>query len=465
MRDYPSARQVTLQTRWRTQNGNGICCSPEVAVPGIFPRSVVSMNGLVVPVHLGDDQRLVHSSTPIFVSVHFISGVGFSHPIPIWIPSNVEVLDRFGWPVGECLSIVSFEPCSRIEHITFSGGSRLKSICIPSSLEILCENCFSKCWGLESLTFEPNSKLSRIERHAIFHARRLPSLLIPSPVVHIDAMALPHGALLTISMDEENRHFTTIGGFIVTFGVHSLVHYFGWETEAVIPASVVTLRPHCLAGHSRVSTVRFEAGSELKHLGPLAFSGCSSLKSICLSPSVETIGEKCFFKYEGLSSFTVEPDSKLARIEKSAFDNCVNLRSVFIPSSVEILCESCFSGCKCLSTLSFEDGSRLTRIEKDAFSCCHQFLTSVEIPSSFEILGDGCFFGCCSLSSFTFEPGSKLARIEKSAFAHCSKLESICIPSSVESLGEDCFLECESLCSFTVEAVARLARIEKSAFA
>jgi predicted DsbA family dithiol-disulfide isomerase len=34
---------------------------------------------------------------------------------------------------------------------------------IPSSVEIICENCFLQCKSLKSVTFESGSRLSRIE--------------------------------------------------------------------------------------------------------------------------------------------------------------------------------------------------------------------------------------------------------------------------------------------------------------
>jgi hypothetical protein len=52
---------------------------------------------------------------------------------------------------------------SRIEKFVFRSCSSLSSICIPSSIEVLCRGCFDECAGLLSVTFEAVSKLLRTE--------------------------------------------------------------------------------------------------------------------------------------------------------------------------------------------------------------------------------------------------------------------------------------------------------------
>jgi hypothetical protein len=47
--------------------------------------------------------------------------------------------------------------------------SSLSSISIPDCVEIICSYCFSSCTSLNAVTFEPNSRLSRIETWAFSH--------------------------------------------------------------------------------------------------------------------------------------------------------------------------------------------------------------------------------------------------------------------------------------------------------
>jgi hypothetical protein len=82
------------------------------------------------------------------------------------IPSSVEVM------CGNC-----FSSCGSLSSLTFASGSRLSriergvffytgliEIIIPASVEALGENCFSSCSSLSSVTFASGSRLSRIER-------------------------------------------------------------------------------------------------------------------------------------------------------------------------------------------------------------------------------------------------------------------------------------------------------------
>jgi hypothetical protein len=69
---------------------------------------------------------------------------------------------------------------TRIAELAFSG-SGLKSIVIPSSVEILCKSSFRGCKSLESILFENDSKLTRIEE-AAFSQSGLKSIVIPSSI-------------------------------------------------------------------------------------------------------------------------------------------------------------------------------------------------------------------------------------------------------------------------------------------
>jgi hypothetical protein len=60
--------------------------------------------------------------------------------------------------------------------------SALRSICIPSSVEILCAYCFGLCTSLSRLTFERNSRLVEIQRGAFEGCSSLKSIGIPDSV-------------------------------------------------------------------------------------------------------------------------------------------------------------------------------------------------------------------------------------------------------------------------------------------
>jgi hypothetical protein len=94
-----------------------------------------------------------------------------------------------------------FQSCTSVESILFENESKLirieqfafyrsglKSIVIPSSVEVFSKLCFGFCKSLQSIIFENDSKLIQIEELA-FCCSGLESFIIPSSVVIIDGSA------------------------------------------------------------------------------------------------------------------------------------------------------------------------------------------------------------------------------------------------------------------------------------
>jgi hypothetical protein len=75
--------------------------------------------------------------------------------------------------IGQC----ALSECESLESVTFESQSRLKrieerafaenglnGISSPASVEIICEFAFSECESLESVTFESGSRLREVGR-------------------------------------------------------------------------------------------------------------------------------------------------------------------------------------------------------------------------------------------------------------------------------------------------------------
>jgi hypothetical protein len=108
-----------------------------------------------------------------------------------------------------------------VESITFEKNSKLSrvedrafscsdpaSIQIPASVEVICEFCFSNCKNLESIAFEANSKLSRIEEH-VFYNSGLTSIQIPANVEVIDEYCFSYCESLESVTFEEGSKLST----------------------------------------------------------------------------------------------------------------------------------------------------------------------------------------------------------------------------------------------------------------
>jgi hypothetical protein len=83
----------------------------------------------------------------------------------IIIPADIETLGCYCFSGNRIVSSVSFEPdskLSRIESDAFRCCSSLSSLFIPSSVEVLGRSCFFGCHPHLSVTFDPGSKLSSV---------------------------------------------------------------------------------------------------------------------------------------------------------------------------------------------------------------------------------------------------------------------------------------------------------------
>ena len=178
-------------------------------------------------------------------------------------------------------------------------------------------------------------------------------------------------------------------------------------------------------------------------IGDGAFSGCTSLVSVCIPNTVTAIGNGAFNGCTSLVSVTI-PD-RIKIICEKAFAGCTSLMSVSIPEGVDTIGESSFSACESLASVRIPDSVKT--ICREAFSDCTS-LASVSIPDSVEKIGYHAFEDCTSLSSVTI-PGS-VKEIGDEAFEGCTLLTSVTIPGSVKEIGDEVFGGCTSLATVTV---------------
>ena len=262
--------------------------------------------------------------------------------------------------------------------------------------------------------------------------------------------------------------------------------------SVVIPASVETIEAAAFMGCSSLATVTFEKGSQLKTIGGGyssyypnyygAFADCTALTSIEIPASVETIEAAAFMRCSKLATVTFEKGSQLKTIGGDyssyyygVFSDCTALKSIEIPASVETIEAAAFMGCSSLATVTFEKGSQLKTIGGGyssyypnyygAFADCTA-LTSIEIPASVETIEAAAFMRCSKLATVTFEKGSQLKTIGGDyssyyygVFSDCTALKSIEIPASVETIEATAFENCSSLATVTFEKGSQLKTI------
>ena len=316
---------------------------------------------------------------------------------------------------------------------------------------------------------------------AFYKSTNVENLILPNTLITIGEEMFYQSKLKTVVIP---ANATTIG--------NSAFEQCASLISIDIPANVETIGTAVFWGCSSLTTVTFEKGSQLKTIGGGsssyygAFSYCTALTSIEIPASVETIGASAFKRCSKLATVTFEKGSQLKTIGGGysssshfgtysdyygAFSDCSSLTSIEIPASVETIEATAFKRCSKLTTITFEKGSLLKTIGggyyssyyHGAFSDCSS-LTSIEIPASVETIEATAFSDCSKLATVTFEKGSQLKIIGGGysssyyygAFLGCSSLTSIEIPASVETIEATAFKRCSKLTTVTFEKGSQL---------
>ncbi len=302
------------------------------------------------------------------------------------IPTNVTTVGYSAFKRCSSLTTVTFEKESQLKTIggdyyyggAFSDCTALTSIEIPASVETIGNTAFSDCSSLATVTFEKGSRLKTIGNNAYYRCTSLTSIEIPASVETIEKKAFMHCSSLATVTFEKGSQLKTIAGDSYDGAFSDCTAL----TSIEIPASVETIEATAFKRCSKLATVTFEKGSQLKtigggyssssHFGTYsdyygAFSDCSSLTSIEIPASVETIEATAFSDCSKLATVTFEKGSQLKIIGGGysssyyygAFLGCSSLTSIEIPASVETIEATAFKRCSKLTTVTFEKGSQL----------------------------------------------------------------------------------------------------------
>ena len=294
------------------------------------------------------------------------------------IPTNVTTVGYSAFKRCSSLTTVTFEKESQLKTIggdyyygAFSDCTALTSIEIPASVETIGNTAFSDCSSLATVTFEKGSRLKTIGNNAYYRCISLTSIEIPASVETIEKKAFMHCSSLATVTFEKGSQLKTIAGDSYDGAFSDCTAL----TSIEIPASVETIEATAFKRCSKLATVTFEKGSQLKTIGGGyyssyyhgAFSDCSSLTSIEIPASVETIEATAFSDCSKLATVTFEKGSQLKIIGGGysssyyygAFLGCSSLTSIEIPASVETIEATAFKRCSKLTTVTFEKGSQL----------------------------------------------------------------------------------------------------------
>lgn len=225
----------------------------------------------------------------------------------------------------------------------------------------------------------------------------------------------------------------------------TLVHYFGVQSEYVIPSNVKTIGAKAFTGNTSITSIIVPEQVSKIEYG--AFSGCPELEKLVLPDHLEVLGEalcsdsrklkqvhlpqllraipsKMFQFNKGLKTIDLPPN--LQEIGDSAF-LYTEIQSIELPKSVVAIGASAFYGSHIYSVYIYEN----VTLGEDVFKFCDS-LEEAYIEDGITRIPKGCFSCCKSLKKVRLPETA--TRIDNYAFGTNNELTTLRIPASVTEI-------------------------------
>ena len=199
-------------------------------------------------------------------------------------------------------------------------------------------------------------------------------------------------------------------------------------------------------------------------IDPMAFSGCSQIKSVTISKNIQSISlnnRSCnmnpFYDCIYMKNIYVDEDNRYFTSVDGVLYNKSKTELLFYPSYKSDSSYTILDSVTKIEVGAFQRNGIVTEvilpkniktISKEAFLECTS-LQKIEIPSGITEISESLFSGCKSLNDITLP--NTIKEIKSNAFYKCSGLRKITLPESVETLNFLTFGDCTMLNTCTIE--------------
>ncbi len=394
---------------------------------------------------------------------------------------------------------------------TFKDNEVLKTVTLPSTLEVLGMETFEECKALTTVVL-PEGLVS-IGEKAFYNCRALTDVNIPSTVCNIGASAFYYCNSLAIEITIPTG-VTIIDEYIFAYcsklkkvNFHDNVTYIGNMafggcidlTELSLPANLTHIGDTAFYNNTKITEVVIPAG--VKSIGNSAFSSCYNISKVVLNDGLVEIEALAFYAAHSLTEISIPASVK--KIGTSAFNSNKSLKDVKLCEGLEVVEKSAFAECVSLSYIripasvtelyaeSFDD-TAIWFVEKDSAAhnvaqengnlyfvvsegeepeiyvvdgisycirnneaiafACDSDAEEIVIPKTVEDYPVTTLFGIFAnnktLRYVTLPEG--LTTIGKKAFYFVYNLQEIEIPDTVTYIGEHAFTQCVQLKSLSI---------------
>ncbi|MGL6125263.1 MAG: leucine-rich repeat domain-containing protein [Metamycoplasmataceae bacterium] len=309
-------------------------------------------------------------------------------------------LKTLGWSSFRKSNIASITLPEKVEAMgPYSfRDTKLVSFEVPDGVKILESDTFYQVRSLDTVTFGPNTKLIDI-RNNVFFDSGITKIIIPDTVAHITNNAFTRtGRLTNISMPaslqisgtrpEYGFTQTQWNGivwrpfdkpFLGTVLTISEIIGLGWNTKSTITIqdwvndapNVIHLSPPLdeeqkpnqrnAAFWNNTTLQSIEIPKTIQNIDYATFEGATRLTSVTFEPgsNLRRIGQRAFI-FTGISTISL-PDT-VSEMGSRAFEDARNLTSFRMPDNVTTINNNTFAGTHKLGSLTFGPDSKLFQI-------------------------------------------------------------------------------------------------------
>lgn len=343
-------------------------------------------------------------------------------------------------------------PVMIIGNRAFASRHDLKTVSMPSDLNMIYARAFADCVSLENIKIP--DRVVRIGDGVFSGCYKLKECILGNSVQSL-------GEYLFYDCDSLKE--IVLPNSVVELDV-TFSYCTGLES-VTLSDSLLEIPYYCFVYCQNLKEVKF--GSSLKNIGYAAFNQCSGLENLELPASLENIEGWAFSLCTGLKSVTLP--ASLATFEPSMFAYDENLQSVDVdPANETYISRDGVVYLKDGSSLELFPAGRggvfnvpdgVSIIGYTAFHSCVK-VREIVIPESVEELGLGAFVNCLNLRSINIPEGVSL--IPDQLLANTPSLTELRLPDAVETIEPFAFQNCSSLT--TIQLGAGLSLIGDYAF-
>ncbi|EAX96911.1 surface antigen BspA-like [Trichomonas vaginalis G3] len=316
--------------------------------------------------------------------------------------------------------------------------SKIQTVSFPSSLKSLGSSCFKSCPNLEIVTFTGMS-ITEIPEDCFNNCPKLRTINLPSSIEIIHKRSF-YGctSISDIGLDKTNLKQIleeAFKGSSLSIAILPLTTTFldsqcFFNTKVTKFSAPCDVSKSCFESSESIESVDINQGCVT--INDNAFDSCTSLVSVNISSSVRTIRYGAFANCISLRNFFIGINGSLKTVQGGSFSNCPDLHNITLDPGED--------------HFRFSSGALTDWYEtKIIFFLPSSNINTFIIPISMRTIGSYAFMGATKLTRVLFN-GNQIEEIGYQSFKGCINLKFLFFnPPSPRSINSNSFEDCPSL--------------------